>query len=289
MAINTREAVKDAQKRKRGYFDTYLARFCTFFHNAVQIETTEFKDLPKRYLLKTLMTKGGIAFDKQLRLFLPFVKSGIDIYGLPKEYNLIGMNGFTKKRKADEVVILRANDLQVPLITYLEQQAERLADIDMSIKQNLDAIKIASIIEVPDKATMLSFSNLENARELGASVIFVNKGVNVKGSVTAVQTGAQYYIDKLQEARREILNETFQTLGIGTMNTYKKERVQSAEVEASNFYTIDSINTLIDTFNYDAEYGGLDIRLVPNTIVTTVLEETVEETEQTGEEENDTL
>lgn len=235
------------------------------------------------------MTKGGIAFDKELRLFLPFVKSGIDIYGLPKAYNLIGMNGFTRQRKADEVVILRANDLQVPLITYLEQQADKLAEIDMSIKQNLDAIKIMSVIEVPDKATMLSFSNLENARELGASVLFVNKGVNVKGNVTSVQTGAQYFVDKLQEARTQILNETFQTLGIGTMNTYKKERVQSAEVEASNFYTIDSINTLIDTFNYDAEYGGLDIKLVPNTIVTSVLEENVEE-DETGEEiDNDTL
>ena len=199
------------------------------------------------------------------------------------------MNGFTRQRKADEVVILRANDLQVPLITYLEQQADKLAEIDMSIKQNLDAIKIMSVIEVPDKATMLSFSNLENARELGASVLFVNKGVNVKGNVTSVQTGAQYFVDKLQEARTQILNETFQTLGIGTMNTYKKERVQSAEVEASNFYTIDSINTLIDTFNYDAEYGGLDIRLVPNTIVTSVLEENVEDNE-TGEEiDNDTL
>ena len=289
MAINTREAVKEAQKRRKGYFDTYLTRFCSFFHNAVRIETNEFKDLPKRYLLKTLMTKGGIAFDKELRLFLPFVKSGIDIYGLPKAYNLIGMNGFTRQRKADEVVILRANDLQVPLITYLEQQADKLAEIDMSIKQNLDAIKIMSVIEVPDKATMLSFSNLENARELGASVLFVNKGVNVKGNVTSVQTGAQYFVDKLQEARTQILNETFQTLGIGTMNTYKKERVQSAEVEASNFYTIDSINTLIDTFNYDAEYGGLDIRLVPNTIVTSVLEENVEE-DETGEEiDNDTL
>ena len=289
MAINTREAVKEAQKRRRGYFDTYLTRFCSFFHNAVRVETNEFKDLPKRYLLKTLMTKGGIAFDKELRLFLPFVKSGIDIYGLPKAYNLIGMNGFTRQRKADEVVILRANDLQVPLITYLEQQADKLAEIDMSIKQNLDAIKIMSVIEVPDKATMLSFSNLENARELGASVLFVNKGVNVKGNVTSVQTGAQYFVDKLQEARTQILNETFQTLGIGTMNTYKKERVQSAEVEASNFYTIDSINTLIDTFNYDAEYGGLDIRLVPNTIVTSVLEENVEDNE-TGEEiDNDTL
>ena len=72
------------------------------------------------------------------------------------------------------------------------------------------------------------------------------------------------------------------------MNTYKKERVQSAEVEASNFYTIDSINTLIDTFNYDADFGDIDIHLVPNTIVTSVLDENLEEDpkEEEIEDEN---
>ena len=288
MAINTRSAVKEALKKSQEYKETYLKRFSTFFHNAVKIETNEFKDLPKRYLLETLMNKGAIAFDKELRLFLPFTESGIDIYGLPTQYTLIGMNGFNKLCTPDEVVILRANDLRVPLQIYLEQQASKLADIDMAIEQNLNAIRTMSLVEVPDKATMLSFSNLESAREIGASVVFVNKSANIQGNIKVSQTGAEYLIDKLQEARREILNETFQTLGIGTMNTYKKERVQSAEVEASNFYTIDSINTLIDTFNYDADFGDIDIHLVPNTIVTSVIDMDMEEDpkEEESEEEN---
>ena len=287
MAINTRSAVKEALKKSQEYRETYLKRFSTFFHNAVKIETNEFKDLPKRYLLETLMNKGAIAFDRSLRLFLPFTQSGVDIYGLPTQYTLIGMNGFNKLCTPDEVVILRANDLRVPLQIYLEQQASKLADIDMAIEQNLNAIRTMSLVEVPDKATMLSFSNLESAREIGASVVFVNKSANIQGNIKVSQTGAEYLIDRLQEARREILNETFQTLGIGTMNTYKKERVQSAEVEASNFYTIDSINTLIDTFNYDADFGGIDIHLVPNTIVTSVIDMDMEEDpKEESEEEN---
>ena len=288
MAINTRSAVKEALKKSQEYRETYLKRFSTFFHNAVKIETNEFKDLPKRYLLETLMNTGAIAFDRSLRLFLPFTESGVDIYGLPTQYTLIGMNGFNKLCTPDEVVILRANDLRVPLQIYLEQQACKLADIDMAIEQNLNAIRTMSLVEVPDKATMLSFSNLESAREIGASVVFVNKSANIQGNIKVSQTGAEYLIDKLQEARREILNETFQTLGIGTMNTYKKERVQSAEVEASNFYTIDSINTLIDTFNYDADFGDIDIHLIPNTIVTSVIDMDMEEDpkEEESEEEN---
>jgi len=282
MAINTRDSVREAQKKRQRIFDAYLNRFSVFFHNSVKIETTEFADLPKRYLLRTLMNKGAIAFDYELKLFLPFTPMGIDIYGLPKRYQLIGMDGFTKTRDASQVAILRANDLQVPIKNYLELQSAKLTEIDMAIEQNLDAIKTMTLVEVPDKATMLSFSNLDNARQLGASVVFVNRSVNMQGSIKSASTGAEYLVDKLQEARREILNETFQTLGIGTMNTYKKERVQSAEVEASNFYTIDAINTLIDTFNYDAEYGGVDIKLVPNTIITSVLDENIEEA--TGED-----
>lgn len=239
------------------------------------------------------MNKGAIAFDKTTQLFLPFTASGIDIYGLPQRYNLIGMNGYTKMCSPEEVVILRANDKMIPIQLYLEQQSAKLTEIDMAIEQNLEAIKTMTLVEVPDKATMLSFSNLESARQIGASVVFVNKSANIKGNINVASTGAEYLVDKLQEARREILNETFQTLGIGTMNTYKKERVQSAEVEASNFYTIDSINTLIDTFNYDADYGKLDIHLVPNTIVSTVLEdpeeEEVEETNKEVEDNGNTL
>ena len=288
MAINTRSAVKEALKKSQEYKETYLKRFSIFFHNAVQVETNEFKDLPKRYLLETLVRKGAIAYERELRLFLPFTESGVDVYGLPTQYTLIGMNGFNKICTPDEVVILRANDLKIPLIIYLEQQASKLADIDMAIEQNLNAIRTMSLVEVPDKATMLSFSNLESAREIGASVVFVNKSANIQGNIKVSQTGAEYLIDKLQEARREILNETFQTLGIGTMNTYKKERVQSAEVEASNFYTIDSINTLIDTFNYDADFGDIDIHLIPNTIVTSVIDMDMEEDpkEEESEEEN---
>lgn len=286
MAINSRESMKEALKKRQLYFNSYLDRFSIFFHNSVAIETSTFNDLPKRYLLKTLMNKGAIAYNKELQLFLPFVQAGIDIYGLPTKYNLIGMNGFTKMCNPEEVVILRANDNMIPIQTYLEQQSAKLTDIDMAIEQNLDAIKTMTIVEVPDKATMLSFSNMENSRQIGASCVFVNKSANINGNVKVASTGAEYLVDKLQEARREILNETFQTLGIGTMNTYKKERVQSAEVEASNFYTIDSINTLIDTFNYDADFGELDIHLVPNTIVSSVLDKDVEEaTEEDIKEE----
>ena len=114
MATNTRQARKDAEKKRECYFNNYMAQFCCLFDNSVEIENLP-SDLPKRYLLRILRNKGGIAFDKQTKLFLPYVEKGIDVYGLPLEYTLIGFNGFVVSRKPNEVVILRANDLKFPL------------------------------------------------------------------------------------------------------------------------------------------------------------------------------
>ena len=93
------------------------------------------------------------------------------------------------------------------------------------------------------------------------------------------QTGAEYLVDKLQEARKIVLNETLSTIGISVANTDKKERVQSVEVLASQGYAMDCLSTLVDTFNYDAEQGGIPDRLSANTS----LSETVELSEQQKE------
>ena len=97
MATNTRQARRDAEHLRKQLYDVYYNEFASKFHNSVKVENLPV-DLPKRYLLRTLMTKGGIARDKQTGLYLPFVYGGIDVYGLPKYYNLIGFNGLTLMR-----------------------------------------------------------------------------------------------------------------------------------------------------------------------------------------------
>lgn len=135
----------------------------------------------------------------------------------------------------------------------------------MAIEQNLNAIKTMTLIEVPDQPTLFSLSNLNEARELGSSIAFVNKQANLDNSVKSYSTGAQYLIDKLQTARKEVWNETLNTIGISTAFIDKKERVQSIEVESNDTFANDCLNVLVDTFNHDAEFGGLNIRLEVNT------------------------
>lgn len=261
MANNTKKAIQEAKAKRSKYFNYYVSNFCLLFNNSVEVVNGD--DLPKRYLLKVLRNRGAIAYDKQQKIYLPFTEIGIDLYGLPTQYQLIAYNGVTLMRSPDEVIILRANDLQYPIIEYFNQQAGKIVDIDMSIEQNIEAIKTMSIISVRDTAELLSLANYEYARRIGASVVYKEKGV--ENTVKVESTNAQYLVDKLLEARKEVINETLASIGIAVANTDKRERVQGLEVMASQGYAQDKLNTLVDTFNYDAEIGGLKIRLKANT------------------------
>ena len=260
----TRKEIKTAIEKRKAYENDYRSLFSMLFHNSVLVEKLP-NDLPKRYLLRVLKNRGAIAYDKITKLFLPFSRIGIDVYGLPKQYTLIGYNGLVLYRNAEDVVILRANDLEYSLENYIENQVKKLVDYDMAIEQNLEAIKTMSFAEVADQAQLLSLENLSSARKVGATLVFVNKKSLTGLEFKTQSTGAQYLIDKLRQDRKECMNETLSTIGINVANVDKKERVQDAEIRASQGFALDCISTLVETFNHDAEIGELEIRLKANT------------------------
>ena len=264
MANSTKQAVKDALQKRQDYENDYRSLFSMLFHNAVKIKFLP-DDLPKRYLLRILRNKGGIAYDKQTKLYLPYSKVGIDVYGLPKQYILIGFDGLVLTRDAKDVVILRANDLEFPLSVYIDNQVSKLVDYDLAIEQNLEAIKTMSFAQVSDQSQLLSLVNLNNAKRIGATIVYVNKQSLTGAEIKVMPTGAEYLIDKLRQDRKECMNETLSTIGINVANVDKRERVQDAEIRASQGFALDCINTLVETFNHDAELGGLKIRLEANT------------------------
>ena len=260
----TKKEIQAAFEKRKAYEADYRSLFSMLFHNSVLVEELP-EDLPKRYLLRVLKNRGAIAYDKETKLFLPFSREGIDVYGLPKTYILIGYNGLVLTRKPEEVVILRANDLEYSLEKYIENQVHKLVDYDMAIEQNLEAIKTMTFAEVADQAQLLSLENLQNARKIGATLVYVNKKSLTGVELKTQSTGATYLIDKLRQDRKECMNETLSTIGINVANVDKKERVQNAEIRASQGFAMDCISTLVETFNHDAKIGGLKIKLVANT------------------------
>ena len=264
---NSKEARKEAERQLSEDQAIYYNWFMALLHNSVQFENLP-DELPKRYLLKVLFNKGAIAYDKQTKLFLPFCPAGIDIYGLPQKYQLIGYNGYTVWRKPEQVVILRLNDRATPIEPYIYKQSCLLADLDSFLRQNLDSNRTMTIVECESESQRLSLVNEYNARRVGASMVIVNKNALKGTNLTAINTGAQWLVDQCQQVRTEVVNETLQRIGCATANTAKRERVQGAEVIASQGEALDSIYSIIDTFNYDAEVAGLSIRMIPNSSLT---------------------
>lgn len=266
----TRQARRQAEQERRQAAQEYIDFFNATFHNSVTFDNLP-ADLPKRYLLNKLLGGGKIAYDKETGLYLPCNGIGIDLYGLPEQYQLYGANGYVVVRPASAVVILRLNDLAAPLAPFIERQSELIADFDTAITQNLDAIRTMTIYEYNDEAQALSVVNELNARRMGAVALIRNKNALQGVRNTATSTGAQYLVDKLQDARQRIINETLTRIGISSANTDKREQVQAAEVVASQGVALDALYTFVDTFNYDAECGGLEIRARANTSVVDLL------------------
>lgn len=263
---NTRAARREAEFKRNQEKQNYIDQFLSMAHNSVKFENLD-KDTPKRYMLKTLFKSGQIAYDKETGLWLRAIGKGIDVYGLPKSWQLFGANGFTVERKPEQVVICRLNDLSAPLIPFIERQADKLVDIDSALAQNLDAIRTQTIAEVSDEVQLLSLVNEYESRRLGATVVYKNRNATMPGDsgLKVQSTGAQYLIDKLSEYRNQTFNETLARIGTISANTDKRERVQGLEIMSAQGYALDSLYVMTDTFNQDAEDGGLDIRLIPNT------------------------
>lgn len=216
--------------------------------------------------MKILIENGAIAYDKETGLYLRFTPSGtLDTYGLPTAYTLWGYDGLTLTRKPDEIVILRINDISEPIKPYLQLQAEKVVKFDTAIEQNLEAIRTMTIFECDSDNQALQMVNQAENRRIGATLFFQRRSSFSGVQTSATNTNAQYLIDKLMEARQKVLNETYASIGIATANTDKRERVQGLEVNTSLSFAMDSVYLITDTFNYDAERGGLSIRMYPNT------------------------
>lgn len=261
--MSTKREMTLAEEWRRQRISQWKGYFLSLLHNAIEIENLP-DDVPKRYFLRVLFKCGKIG--EWNGLYLKANGIGIDIYGLPTEYNLIGYNGFIRTVKAKDAKILRLNDLAIPIEPYLDYQCGLIVDIETAIRQNIEATRTMKLIECRDQASLLSIKNINEASRLGATAVFMTTA-GMQDKVVVHDTGATFMCDQYMQLRKEFINETLNRLGVQTANTDKRERVQTAEVESTVGEVIDNIYVMVDTFNYDAEIAGLPLRMRVNSVV----------------------
>lgn len=263
--------------RKNGYLqirnikttEMYKRQFVSLAENVFNIKNLEkyapFMDYS--YVNKELVYKGCIAFfmDEYLGLLaLPYVNLGkLDLYGRPIDIQVIGRNGYTRKLKQGEYVLMWDNRSKQALIYDILQYAERVSLIQRTIDINISQQKTNRIwkTKTENKKTI---EDLINGISANDEAILTYDNLNID-ETTGILAPAPFVADKLSEQKDKIWNEFLRLIGIANSSFQKKERNIRDEVFISQAGTIASrftrFNSRVDAINKINKLWNLDLEV----------------------------
>ena len=264
-----RDLNPQGRKRPYGVFSRY-SEFLNLLLNAVKIidkasgETLAFVE--EAFAKRALFENGSVGFDKLTKRFYYVYGEGLDEYGKPTILNLVSANGrvITRKASYDEnpdgaYLISSLPVADITLGAIIAETTEFMENCDVAARQNLEACKTPYIVVCKDENLRLSFETALQQKQLGQAVMVVSEELGE--GLKAISVNTPYLVDKFTQARDTERDTLLTKLGILTANTDKKERVQSAEVNANLGQASDYIYLLIDTFNKQADTYDLPFEM----------------------------
>lgn len=268
-AKKIRDLNPERRKRPYGVFSRY-SEFMNLLLNAVKIIDKGSGDtLPfvvETFVKRALFENGAAGYDKITKQWYYVYGEGLDDYGKPTTLVLVTANGKAFSRKAyydkDEDGAYEVLGLPIPNLTMgaiIQETTDFMLNCDIAMRQNLEACKTPYIVVCRDDNLRLSFDTALQQKQLGQAAIVVSEELG--DGLKAININANYLVDKFAQARDAERDTLLNKLGILTSNVQKKERVQSAEVNATLGQATDYIYLLIDTFNKQAETYGLPFEM----------------------------
>lgn len=262
---------------------TSLAENVYKYANLMDSGKADYLDLS--FVNKELVYKGSIAWfkDEVLGLLaLPYINVGeLDLYGRPIDIQVIGKNGYTRKLKQGEYVIMYDNMSRIPLIFDILQYSERLALIQRTIDINVKQQRTPRFWQVTSENKKSVLDVLDGIDSMNDTIITYD-GLDL-GNINLNQAPAPYVTDRLSDEKDKIWNEFLRLIGIANTSFEKKERNITDEVILSQGGTIASrfnrfnarkiaIDKINKMFNMNIEieyYDGLPTTLKDDSEVIT--------------------
>lgn len=260
-ARKIRDLNPERRARPYGTFSRY-SEYLNLLLNAVKIidkgsgETLPF--VVETFVKRALFENGAAGYDKITKQWYFVYGEGLDDYGKPTQLVLVTANGKAFMRKAyydkDEDGAYEVLGLPVPNLTIgaiIQETTDFMQNCDVAMRQNLEACKTPYIVVCRDENLRLSFDTALQQKQLGQAAIVVSEELG--DGLKAISVNTPYLVDKFEQARDAERDTLLNKLGILTSNVNKRERVQSAEVNATLGQATDYIYLLIDTFNKQCE------------------------------------
>lgn len=230
--------------------------FLNLLGNQISIKRTDGEEMDftrEIFAKRALIERGVVGFDKLTNNFYYVFGEGINELGNPTELIFVTANGKTYNRRAyydgdpDGAYMIKAFPFGFSLAALIARTTDFMQNCDVAMAQNLEACKTPFIVVCKDENLRLSFDAALQQKQLGQAVIVVSPELG--DGLKSVNISTTFLVDKFREARDAERDTLLNKLGILTSNVSKRERVQSAEVNATLGQATDYIYTLIDTFN----------------------------------------
>ena len=256
---------------RRGLCHDRFGEFYNLLCNQVAItdENGEAIDFnAERFAKRALFDSGVLGYDKLTKRFYYAFGHEINEYGNPVSATFRTANGHTLTRvlsydnNPDGAYILTAYPFQFSLAQMIRATTDFMANCDVAMSQNLEACKTPYIVVCKDDKLRLSFEQAIERKEGGQAYVLVSEELG--DGLKSVDIGVNYLVDKFAMARDTEKQDLLTKLGMLTANTDKRERVQTAEVNAGLGQATDYIYLLIDTFNKQCETYALPFKMIYN-------------------------
>lgn len=220
------------------------------------------------FLKRGLFENGSMGYDKITKKWYYVYGLGLNDDGDPTELCFVTANGKTFTRPAyydnkdDGAYKVDALPINMSMSQMIKATTNFMINCEMAMTQNLEACKTPYIVVCKNENLRLSFETALQQKQTGQAVVVVSEELG--DGLKAVDIGVTYLVDRFAEARDTERDTLLTKLGILTANIDKKERVQSAEVNATLGQASDYIYMLIDNFNKQCDSYGLPYKMVFN-------------------------
>lgn len=212
----------------------------------LSISMYEWKNLPDtvdaRFLELALFNDGmAVFFKDEVMGYLGMqvmIGGELDVYRIPITRSAFAQNGYQMKLDTSNSVIIFNNMLHTNSILDVQEMSKRLYEIQRTIDVNVIQQKTPKIITCTENQRLV-MKNLYAQYMGNEPFIFGDKNLDLSG-IKTLDTTSPYVADKLYELKTQYWNEALTYLGISNVNTVKKERMITDEVQRNLGGTIAS-------------------------------------------------
>lgn len=239
------------RSRKKAQAEAFLQNQRTYLQyvnrlTELSISMFEWKNLPNtidaRFLELALFNDGmAVFFKDEVMGYLGLqvmIGGALDVYRIPITRTAFAQNGYQINLDPNNSVIIFNNMLHTNSILDVQEMSKRLYEIQRTIDVNVIQQKTPKIITCTENQRLV-MKNLYAQYMGNEPFIFGDKNLDLSG-IKTFDTTSPYVADKLYDLKTQYWNEALTYLGISNVNTVKKERMITDEVQRNLGGTIAS-------------------------------------------------